>query len=306
MDTVKITENRINQQVKDVLTKEKLEDLYVRQKLSVRQIAQMAGCGESWVDNLRRRYIPVVERYMRHGLPDDLTMQQKELLVGNLLGDGRTVNKGSHAHFTFTQEIKKAGYVRWLANRYRPFVTPKKCVVASRCTMLQGKPYYFKTINFVTYTHPAIDAIHNKFYPTSKKIVPIDIIEQFFSPLSLAVWFADDGSTCEKEKHCINTMFATDCFSLDENLWLRDFLQRKFNISCTINQHDGNHRLRVAAESREIFYNLISPVLLTVPCLIYKLPKQFRHLESSQTIRSTEDKTSEDIVDGLHCTTSTL
>jgi hypothetical protein len=52
---------------------------------------------------------------------------------------------------------------------------------------------------------------YNKWYPQQNKVVPIDIK---FTPLTLAVWFADDGYMRCTNSHRLQVKFSTHGFDL--------------------------------------------------------------------------------------------
>ncbi len=74
----------------------------------------------------------------------------------------------------------------------------------------------------------------------------------------------DDGAADKKQLR-INTQ----CFSLEENLWLIKFLQAKFGINSTVNVDREKYRLRIAGSSMNLLKELITPYI--IPSMLYKL-----------------------------------
>lgn len=97
------------------------------------------------------------------------------------------------------------------------------------------------------------------------KIVPLNI-EEFLTPLALAIWFMDDGSNLGK-----GARIATNCFTLEEVKFLCNVLKNKFNILATPNKSgkDKGYIIYISVKSMPVFTNIVKPYLL--PSLYYKL-----------------------------------
>jgi hypothetical protein len=65
---------------------------------------------------------------------------------------------------------------------------------------LAPSPFYhcakvkYPFCRFVTKSHPYLIELREMFYLDGKKVVPSQISELLKTPLSLAVWFMDDGT----------------------------------------------------------------------------------------------------------------
>ena len=66
-----------------------------------------------------------------------------------------------------------------------------------------GNGYYFRRI-----THPQLTQLRARFYAGSRKIVPFDLLEEYLSPLAMAVWIMDDGSR-DRRQLPLNTQSFT-------------------------------------------------------------------------------------------------
>jgi hypothetical protein len=99
----------------------------------------------------------------------------------------------------------------------------------------------------------------------AKRVVPVNLMEQELTAFGLAVWFMDDGALDRKQLR-INTQ----CFSLDENTVLIEFLQAKFGIAARLNKDKDRYRLRIREDSVGRFKSLVGPHL--IPNMLYKLP----------------------------------
>ena len=130
-----------------------------------------------------------------------------------------------------------------------------------------GTVYYHYSIN--SFTFSSLNWMHDMFYRKIEnkyiKIIP-DNIEQFLTPISLAIWYMDDGSKLGK-----GAKIATNCFTKIELLNLCQILKNKFNITVTVHSGGINkgYTLYIWASSMATFSHIIKPYVL--PSLYYKL-----------------------------------
>ena len=182
-----------------------------------------------------------------------LTVPQRELVIGSLLGDGYLMPTTAGWCFRVGHGRQQKAYVDWKFRVLSDLVrsAPRSC----------GKSYYFRTV-----THPEFSGLRQAFYADApRKGVPVPLILQELTPLGLAVWFMDDGAIDRRQLR-INTQ----CFSLEENQVLIEFLQAKFGILARLNRDKDRYRLRLGEGSVQRFVNLVSPHL--IPSMLYKLP----------------------------------
>jgi len=183
-----------------------------------------------------------------------------------MLGDGGVYipKKYINAHFQIKQSDKYREYLFWLFGELKDLCGsgPKQ--------RMDNAQWYFQTRAFEDLT-----ALQNIFYDNRKKIVPENIKELLISPLSLAVWFMDDGTLDYRLKdHCAFHL-CTNCFSKVEAQLLADVLKENFGIMASVHytlcRGKRHSRVYIGAKGRDQFIKLISPYILD--CFKYKLPK---------------------------------
>jgi ubiquinol-cytochrome c reductase cytochrome b subunit len=145
----------------------------------------------------------------------------------SLLGDSYGEFRGN-VRFCFKQSSIHSDYLFWLhdffairglCNSLQPIV---KSLVGDN-----GVTYYY--LKFYSYTLPAFNWIYFLFYVNGVKRVPA-CIDDYLTPLALAVWIMDDGGV---GANGILTLH-TNCFpEADVNL-LRSVLLSKYNLSSSI------------------------------------------------------------------------
>lgn len=152
-----------------------------------------------------------------------LSQTQQCILIGLLLGDGCLERKSRNSRLQIKQSVNKKEYVFWLYNHFRDFVkTPPQ-------QRKDTDQWYFATRSL-----PQFEVWRNVFYKEKKKIVPKNIAQLLYSPVTLAVWFMDDGSLDYREKYHYSFTYSTDAFSTKEVSFLQKSLLENFGIESTI------------------------------------------------------------------------
>ena len=97
------------------------------------------------------------------------------------------------------------------------------------------------------------------------KIVPLNI-EEYLTPLALAIWFMDDGSRLGP-----GIRIPTNNFSYKEVEFLCNILFKKYNLIATIHTggQDKGYVLYIQKQSVPLFISLVKEHML--PSLYYKL-----------------------------------
>jgi hypothetical protein len=193
-----------------------------------------------------------------------ITKLQREIIIGNILGDGYIcLNKYGTSNLEIKQAERKKEYVFWLYGQLRNLC---KSSPRQRRDNLQ---WYFRT----RYTQEFTD-LHKIFYPNSKKIVPKNISDLLISPLSLAIWYMDDGTLDYRPKDHFAFSLTTHSFSVRDTYYLVRALKKNFGIESTVfnNLIRGKRysRLYIGSKGREKFFHLVRPYILN--CFKHKLP----------------------------------
>jgi hypothetical protein len=118
----------------------------------------------------------------------DLTPQQQSVLVGTILGDGSLAKHGRHCRLHVKH---KADHVALVDYKHAVFANFVSMPVHRFDQKLNGKGY--PSAQFATRTSPVFSEWRQRFYRVHRKIVP-DEIMLLLDPLSVAVWFMDDGA----------------------------------------------------------------------------------------------------------------
>ncbi|MEK7178288.1 MAG: hypothetical protein AAB721_01365 [Patescibacteria group bacterium] len=195
-----------------------------------------------------------------------LNKQQKDLVIGSLLGDGTMwLGKGAqNVNFKVEHGLAQKEYVQWKYQILKPFVFTEPKM--SYRNDSNGKPYE-KSWWFRTIRHPELTEIYKSFYKGSgyksgRKVIPVNLK---LNPLVLAIWVMDDGSY-SKGKIDISTY----CFSLQEIHFLQGCFKNAFNIE--INYYadrDKGYRMYCNQQETKKLIKTIRPHI--IPSMMYKI-----------------------------------
>lgn len=149
-----------------------------------------------------------------------LNKQQKQFIIGHLLGDGCLYRDGKNSTFKMTvaQCKKQELYFHWKVAMMDPFINCWRESVDKRDNSIM--------LQTTTICHKELNRYAQMFYGEDRiKIVPKDIANHM-TALSLAVWIMDDGNL----NSGVNMRIATMSFTYDENVLLQGVLYSLFDI----------------------------------------------------------------------------
>lgn len=193
-----------------------------------------------------------------------LTKLQKQIIIGTLLGDGCLEFSGFHGSRLQVKQAKKyKNYVFWMHEKLENLCksTPKQ--------RRDNKQWYFSTRHLNKLTE-----LRKLFYSQNKKQVPANISKLLISPLSIAIWYMDDGCLDWRPKDHYAFTLSTDCFSLKDVSLLQETLQKNFGVVTSVHNSlcRGKRypKIYIGAKGRDKFLSLIKPYILD--CFSHKLP----------------------------------
>ena len=192
----------------------------------------------------------------------ELDEYQKAIIVGTILGDACLHENWSktNSRLQIRHSIAQKEYVLW---KYE----------ALKSLVLTAPQHYSRTnsVWFRTISHPDLTKLQQIFYRDGKKIIPEDVIVAFLSnPITIAVWFLDDGNAVVRKGKLCGYNLNTQSFTKEENELLAEVFSALYDISCIVEKNHGYYRLAIwQAASRRKFSNLIQEYVL--PTMKYKI-----------------------------------
>ena len=164
-----------------------------------------------------------------------LTQFQKSVVIGSLLGDGyiRQMHGRKEAFLEINHSSAQKEYVDW------------KYSVLKNLTASSPKERYGNgkriAYRFYTKQHREFTTLMKEFYSDGKKGVP-NMIK--ISPITLAVWYMDDGSKCGNSNYYLNTQQ----FSIADQRTLLNALE-KMGLRASLNKDKKYYRIRFIYQS---------------------------------------------------------
>lgn len=256
------------------LDKETLSRLYLDEKKSGYEIAQMYGCSVAPIRGLLRQYsIPSIKKWERHNLtalPEEL----RPFIVGILLGDACIgyEKQGVVSRLSVSHSHKQYSYLVAIHKKFGPWARPIKCSVGISEAGKKRIEYSFRTIY-----HPVFRQIRSEFYKdemrgqvpgTWLKAPPMEIFEKITAE-SLAYWYFDDGTY-------VGDPSIVVFFPLLDVEAIAAALTRATGLSWRAKRATQEHlfTLVMPSSDHDRFFQLIIPY--ATPDMSYKFPRKWQ------------------------------
>ncbi|KKT75491.1 MAG: LAGLIDADG homing endonuclease [Candidatus Nomurabacteria bacterium GW2011_GWA1_46_11] len=186
---------------------------------------------------------------------DFLTREQKEILVGCVLGDARLESRSSQktARLRIHHADSQRDYLLWKFEKFKNLTlnVPKKNIYLDRRYGTQVVSWYFHT-----QTLDSLGKYFTMFYREGKKIIPRNL-EVLLTPLTLAIWIMDDGSL-NRESLVINSQ----SFSDEEHQFIINCFRRRYGVEIRLQRDRNNKRIYFPRNSTDRIENIIFPYLI--------------------------------------------
>lgn len=188
------------------------------------------------------------------------------ILIGLILGDGYLSKpvgkKKSTSYLDLKYDENYLEYLRWIHKELKE-------LHPSEIKKKKG----FHQYRFYTKAREDIGFLRDIFYPNGTKIIPSNIVKYLKDPITLAIWYQDDGTLDYRDKYHANSLFATHCFTKEECDLLVGALHQIYNLDVRVcrcfMRGKLYFRLYVTSKSMPAFMKIITPY--TQRCFHYKL-----------------------------------
>lgn len=203
-------------------------------------------------------------------LSQTLSAKEEAVVIGSLLGDGfmQISPNRKKARLRWTHGVKQKDYVDW---QHKQLINLCKTVKAPE----KSEHEYIAYSSYLS----SLQVYHQWMYkPTEhgnyRKIIPPDLKLYLKDPLSLLVWYLDDGTL---RRDCYSCRFGTQCFNEEEHLILKNCLWENFHIGSVIQHHKkkaGQYTLSLPARGRHChnFLSLFKDIVIEeIPSMKYKV-----------------------------------
>jgi hypothetical protein len=232
----------------------------------------------------KRKIVDMKEKSLAHGTsqPKRKIFQQvslsdscQSILYGTLLGDGcMQKTKGyANARLSIRHSWKQKEYFDWKAEKFQEIASPKSIQIsfASKGSYSENKKLLFQSRAL-----PCLTLLYDHMYKQKRLVIRRRWLNQM-SPLSLAVWWCDDGSLIGGGRQGV---LCTDGFDEKSVQLLACYLEKVWNIHVRVgpvrrNRKYGNYskqeyfRLWFNTEELQKWLRLLMPHI-PVPSMVYK------------------------------------
>ena len=172
----------------------------------------------------------------------------KSVVLGSLLGDGSLKKEPRYANLRFKMrhsEVQK-DYFEWKKNLLQEIATEKSVQIQKPDGYSLRQKYLFQSS-----ARPQLTKLWEKVSNKNKMVIERHWLNHL-TPLSLAVWWFDDGSLTAKKRKGV---FCTDNFSKEECDILSQYLKKVWDINANVRpikrkQNEKN------TYTRELYYRL--------------------------------------------------
>lgn len=199
-----------------------------------------------------------------------MEIRTRNIIVGSLLGDGwldpLSPQTGTSTYH-LKQDDKRLSYLTWVRNQ----------ILELNPSALKAKRGYTQH-HFYTQARQDLGELRKQFYPgEGKKRVPESILKLLNDPLSLAIWYQEDGTLDRRSKYHWNIRIATYCFPYEDCVRLCDTLKINFDLDVSVcrckMREKVYYQLYVPSRSMENFISLVRPHIS--PVFSYKILAKF-------------------------------
>lgn len=203
-----------------------------------------------------------------------LNLEQKQLLIALLLGDG-TIS--SNYVFKLSHGEDQKEYLNWkidLLNKVNLKNNGLKEYISNSGYNI-GKTVLYSQMSI----NPTIKALRRSVYVPKKKFTRN--LLNWLTPQGLAIWYMDDGcinvNTSKQRASIQHTFKFATCVDIDTANMIIKYFNDVWNIKFRV-FIEGTNTYSIATSSEydaEKFANIIKPYIMQVPSLLYKIRKDF-------------------------------
>lgn len=199
-------------------------------------------------------------------VPFKLSAFQLEIIRGSLLGDGnlsetKRSNNSLGIRFRLGHSLKQEKYLKWKASLFK--------------NINSSISYNEKAVKFDLTPLPELYSLRKEIYKNKYKLFSADFIAEL-TPLSLAVWYMDDGSldirnnlkTKARIAICVKRIHPTS------RVYLKRILRQRYDIKVKIRKQGDKPIFCFDQENTNKFLNLIKYSIH--PSMEYKLLPFYR------------------------------
>jgi len=222
--------------------------------------------------------------------------ERRSALIGMVLGDA-SLYRQSGLHSTdatvlkITHSIKQRAYLEWKRDIIQPmFEYPLQIVEAYNSA--KGKQYPVAKI--LTRSNPQLKRLRKILYDAegTKRVTPQ--ILNALDDRGVAIWYCDDWCLSKTVGRGATVIAATNCFTYDEHLLMREWFADVYGVCFNIYQHKSGtyHLRRGISDARKLIDRIAPYVIESMRYKVeYPLPKRGNWYSLPDTVRTPKQET---------------
>ena len=195
----------------------------------------------------------------------EISNRCREIVLGSLLGDGslRMRKNYNNARLEIRHSVIQQDYFFWKIQELQE-------ISGDNCYRLQPADGWSKNkkLHYHSRSNTVITEIYNLTHYDDGNISFNRKWLKLLTPLSLLIWWLDDGSLVKNSRQGI---FCTEGFNRDGVLALSNHLKKKWGIETNIGRRGKYYQLRIySTENLKKFFRLVLPHF-AVPSMLPKV-----------------------------------
>jgi hypothetical protein len=190
-------------------------------------------------------------------IPQKLTQEQKQFLDGLMLGDGciQYGSKGAlYPRLAVSRQIIDREYLFWQYNVFNEFYGTEPKFYKRYHNRVKKFYYGYSTI---TKSGKLFLDFHSKWYKNGKKVIPRDVE---LTPLTMLIWFLDDGCVVKSSKSGLTLKISTDGFSKKDVKFLADKLSSLLTTKINVYRNGSGFILKASTLAVAALAKIIDPI----------------------------------------------
>src|SRR3989344_2229123 len=183
----------------------------------------------------------------------ECTARQRAIILGAILGDSQIEKRWKNPRIRFAHSVHQKDYLFWKYCELRGIASREPILIREQHQVMQKT---YESWQFGTRALPEFGEYWDWFYGYGRKCIPERISELMIDPLSVAVWYMDDGY---KRNDCNAIRLSTDSFSRSDNLRLQLMLEKNFGITSALHRKWKYWNIYIPERSTKKFVELVHP-----------------------------------------------
>ncbi len=206
-----------------------------------------------------------------------LNLNQKQLLIGMLIGDGTITN---HPDYKIDHSAPQLEYLKWKLDLLNSAGIKNTGIKEYKSSSGYNKGEIVYRVRICT--NMTIKALRRSIYKPNKTITRR--LLDWLTPREIAIWFMDDGSvnvnTSKQRSSIKHTALIATCVEESVAKIIINYFKEVWDIQFRIFPEQGKKKITysIATTSEEEcrkFNNLVYPYVKEVPSLLYKLRNNY-------------------------------